>query len=101
LFASIELLNVGIEKLAASGKFSILGEPYKGHNLESVSSPKKPTAYTSMSHKLQNYLRTYRKRNSLSQDEMAFLLGCQSGTKVSRMSDLQGSRLSQLFPPTS
>jgi transcriptional regulator with XRE-family HTH domain len=37
-----------------------------------------------MAHKLQNYLRTYRKRNSLSQDEMAFLLGCQSGTKVSR-----------------
>jgi transcriptional regulator with XRE-family HTH domain len=37
-----------------------------------------------MSHKLQNYLRTYRKRSSLSQDEVAFLLGCQSGTKVSR-----------------
>jgi transcriptional regulator with XRE-family HTH domain len=37
-----------------------------------------------MSYKLQNYLRTYRKRRSLSQDEMAFLLGCQSGTKVSR-----------------
>ena len=37
-----------------------------------------------MSYKLQNYLRTYRKRNGLSQDEMAFLLGCQSGTKVSR-----------------
>jgi transcriptional regulator with XRE-family HTH domain len=37
-----------------------------------------------MSYKLQNYLRTYRKRSSLSQDEVAFLLGCQSGTKVSR-----------------
>src|SRR2546427_6874983 len=37
-----------------------------------------------MSHKLQNYLRTYRKRSGLSQDEVAFLLGCQSGTKVSR-----------------
>ena len=37
-----------------------------------------------MSHKLQNYLRTYRKRSSLSQDEVAFLLGCQTGTKVSR-----------------
>ena len=36
-----------------------------------------------MSHKLQNYLRTYRKRSGLSQDEVAFLLGCQ-GTKVSR-----------------
>ena len=37
-----------------------------------------------MSHKLQNYVRTYRRRAGLSQDEMAFLLGCQSGTKVSR-----------------
>src|SRR5882724_5813154 len=37
-----------------------------------------------MSHKLENYLRTYRKRSGLSQDEVAYLLGCQSGTKVSR-----------------
>jgi transcriptional regulator with XRE-family HTH domain len=37
-----------------------------------------------MPQKLQNYLRTYRKRSSLSQDEVAYLLGCQSGTKVSR-----------------
>ena len=37
-----------------------------------------------MFQKLQNYLRTYRKRAGLSQDEMAFLLGYRSGTKVSR-----------------
>ncbi len=37
-----------------------------------------------MSHKLENYLRTYRKRSGLSQDEVAFLLGCKGGTKVSR-----------------
>jgi transcriptional regulator with XRE-family HTH domain len=37
-----------------------------------------------MSHKLESYLRTYRKRSGLSQDEVAFLLGCQTGTKVSR-----------------
>src|SRR5262245_46021759 len=37
-----------------------------------------------MAHKLQNYLRTYRKRSGFSQDEIAFLLSCQSGTKVSR-----------------
>ena len=37
-----------------------------------------------MSHKLENYLRTYRKKSGLSQDEVAFLLGCQNGTKVSR-----------------
>jgi len=33
---------------------------------------------------LDNYLRTYRNRAGLSQDELAFLLGCQHGTKVSR-----------------
>jgi transcriptional regulator with XRE-family HTH domain len=33
---------------------------------------------------LPNYLRRCRKRASLSQDDVAFLLGCQSGTKVSR-----------------
>ena len=37
-----------------------------------------------MSHKLENYLRTYRKQSGLSQDEVAYLLGCQNGTKVSR-----------------
>jgi len=37
-----------------------------------------------VSHKLENYLRTYRKRSGLSQDELAFLLGCQNGIKVSR-----------------
>ena len=36
-----------------------------------------------MAYKLQNYLRTYRKRFCLSQDELAFLLGCRNGTKVS------------------
>jgi transcriptional regulator with XRE-family HTH domain len=37
-----------------------------------------------MSHKLDNYLRTHRKRAGLTQDETAFLLGCRSGAKVSR-----------------
>jgi transcriptional regulator with XRE-family HTH domain len=37
-----------------------------------------------VSHKLENYLRTYRKRSALSQDEVAYLLGCQNGIKVSR-----------------
>jgi len=37
-----------------------------------------------VSHKLENYLRTYRKQSGLSQDEVAYLLGCQNGTKVSR-----------------
>ena len=34
--------------------------------------------------KTHNYLRAHRKRGGLTQDEMAFLLGCESGTKVSR-----------------
>jgi transcriptional regulator with XRE-family HTH domain len=34
--------------------------------------------------KLTNYLRTFRKRGRLSQDEIAFLLGNGSGSKVSR-----------------
>src|SRR4051812_34347003 len=33
---------------------------------------------------LPNYLRSYRKRSGLSQDEVAFLLGTQSGAKVCR-----------------
>lgn len=37
-----------------------------------------------MAHPLNNYLRTYRKRAGLSQDEVAFLLGVRCGTKVSR-----------------
>ena len=31
-----------------------------------------------------NYLKTYRRRAGLSQDEVAFLLGCHTGAKVSR-----------------
>lgn len=37
-----------------------------------------------MPYKLENYLRTYRKRAGLSQRETAYLLGCQTGNKVSR-----------------
>jgi len=37
-----------------------------------------------MSSKLQNYVRTHRRRAGLSQKEMAFLLGCASEAKVSR-----------------
>ena len=37
-----------------------------------------------MAKKLENYLRTYRKRVGLTQEEVGFLLGCEDGTKVSR-----------------
>jgi transcriptional regulator with XRE-family HTH domain len=40
--------------------------------------------YTCQIHKLTNYLRSNRKRLGLSQDEVAFLLGTQSGAKVCR-----------------
>src|SRR5918999_1105165 len=33
---------------------------------------------------LQNYLRTHRRRSQLSQDEVAFLLGVRTGTRVTR-----------------
>jgi transcriptional regulator with XRE-family HTH domain len=36
------------------------------------------------SQKLANYLRMHRKRSYLSQDEVAFLLGCKDGSKISR-----------------
>lgn len=36
------------------------------------------------SKRLPNYLRTYRRRNQLSQAELAQLLGCKDGGKVSR-----------------
>lgn len=44
---------------------------------------------TSMSRKLQNYVRTYRRRSGLSQGELAFLLGCQGESKVSRYERFQ------------
>jgi len=37
-----------------------------------------------VTHKLDNYLRTYRKRAGLTQREVAFLLGCETGAQVSR-----------------
>jgi transcriptional regulator with XRE-family HTH domain len=41
-----------------------------------------------MASRIQSYLRTYRKRNGFTQDEMAFLLGGQSGSKISRFERL-------------
>ena len=33
---------------------------------------------------LANYIRTHRRKAALTQDELAFLLGCEHGTKISR-----------------
>jgi transcriptional regulator with XRE-family HTH domain len=41
-----------------------------------------------MASRIPSYLRTYRKRCGLTQDEVAFLLGRQSGTKISRFERL-------------
>jgi transcriptional regulator with XRE-family HTH domain len=35
-------------------------------------------------HRLENYLETYRKDSGLTQQEVAFLLGCENGAQVSR-----------------
>ncbi len=35
-------------------------------------------------HRLQNYLKTHRKRSRLAQHQVAFLLGARGGTKISR-----------------
>jgi transcriptional regulator with XRE-family HTH domain len=43
-----------------------------------------------MSRKLQNYVRSHRKRFGLTQDETAFLLGLNGGAKVSRYETFQG-----------
>jgi transcriptional regulator with XRE-family HTH domain len=44
--------------------------------------PGRPATF--MASRIHSYLRTHRKRCGLTQDEVAFLLGCQTGTKVSR-----------------
>ena len=41
-----------------------------------------------MPKRFHNYVRTYRKRDSLTQDELAFLLGASSGAKLSRIERL-------------
>ena len=42
-----------------------------------------------MSQKLPNYLKTHRKRAGFTQEEIAFLLGCKSGSKISRYETFQ------------
>src|SRR5689334_6382351 len=44
----------------------------------------KPNQRSVPSLKLDNYLRTYRRRSGFSQDELAYLLGTSDGAKVSR-----------------
>lgn len=76
-----------IKKLARNGKFCCL-PPFLPSDIlttreaarEAASRPKQPMS----SPRTHNYLRTHRKRTGLTQDDLAFLLGCKSGTKVSR-----------------
>ena len=42
-----------------------------------------------VTYKLNNYLRTFRKRTGLSQREVAYLLGCHDGSKISRYERFQ------------
>jgi transcriptional regulator with XRE-family HTH domain len=41
-----------------------------------------------MASRIHSYLRTHRKRCGLTQDEVAFLFGCRTGTEVSRFEGL-------------
>ena len=72
-------------ELAGSGKFPCL---WRNLSFDSViawlGTFSHVTTYLFMHRKLDNYLRTHRKRAGLSQDEVAYLLGCRSGAKVSR-----------------
>jgi len=65
------------------GKFVPLGQISRSATLNTLVLSFSTT--TTMSTRLlPNYLRSHRKRLGLSQDELAFLLGSQSGAKVSR-----------------
>jgi transcriptional regulator with XRE-family HTH domain len=63
-------------KLAASGKGSLLWQFYKSDIVSS--------SVAILMAQLPNYLLSNRKRLGLSQDEVAFLLGTQSGAKTCR-----------------
>lgn len=55
------------------------------HYLDFINSQKgRQNFYEHMKNQLQNYLKAYRKKSCLTQDEMAGLLGCESGSKISR-----------------
>jgi transcriptional regulator with XRE-family HTH domain len=62
-------------ELAASGKSASLSPVSAARNLKE---------HSPMSARLPNYLKTFRKRTGISQDDLALLLGAKSGAKVSR-----------------
>ena len=65
-------------------KFRLLLRAARVSRLKHVA-PSNSTYHARMrTEKLPHYLRTHRKRIDLSQDELAWLMGCQSGSKVSR-----------------
>ena len=84
LYGSLVFALVELERFAASGNStrlpSGLVSPYAEGKYSSTPSISHPT----MTYKLENYLRTYRKKSGLTQREVAFLPGCQNGAQVSR-----------------
>ena len=71
-------------KLAASGKSACL-QLFRFSVYASAKESHVTTLTPSMAtHKLENYLRTYRRRSGLTQRELAFLLGWETETQVSR-----------------
>jgi transcriptional regulator with XRE-family HTH domain len=70
-------------QLAASGNISGIPHSVVFFYFEG-NSRKDPTILSSMAHRLENYLRTNRKQSGLTQQEVAFLLGCETSAQVSR-----------------
>ncbi|RJR50698.1 MAG: XRE family transcriptional regulator [Desulfobacteraceae bacterium] len=70
--------------LPQKGKFFRLGRMWRRDRLAGVTPDQPPILPLMPLTQLSTYLRTYRKRAGLTQDEMAFLLGCATGAKVSR-----------------
>ena len=71
-------------KLAATGKFSRLFSVslFPKNGARAFGCCRSGTR--TMTHRVKTYLRTFRRRSGLTQAEVAFLLGAESGAKVSR-----------------
>lgn len=78
------MLGVFVKRLPFPAKVHVFGNFPDPILCESELAPSSPASTHMTSSQLPNYLRSNRKRLSLSQDEVAFLLGTQGGAKVCR-----------------
>lgn len=84
LYGSSVFALVELGRLAASGNSARLPSGLVSLYAEGRYSSTPSISHPTMTYKLENYLRTYRKKSGLTQRELAFLLGCQNGAQVSR-----------------